>query len=104
MDTSDHEVNIKIALQPLQADGELSAEQRDELLAAMTDEVAALVLADNTAQNRLLGVSRQHAVPMVSVHARLIDDLVRQRPAGPRAGGRCRRTPRSARGRPPARD
>ena len=76
VDTSDHEVNIKIALQPLQADGQLSGEQRSELLAAMTDEVAALVLADNTAQNRLLGVSRLHAVPMASVHARLIDDLV----------------------------
>ena len=76
VDTSDHEVNIKIALQPLQIDGELSTEQRDELLAAMTDEVADLVLADNTAQNRLLSVSRQHAVPMISVHGRLIDDLV----------------------------
>ena len=31
------------------------------------------MLADNTAQNRVLGVSRHHAVPMLSVHARLID-------------------------------
>jgi glutamate dehydrogenase len=76
VDTSDHEVNIKIALQPLLAGGALSQDGRNELLTAMTDEVAELVLADNTAQNRLLGVSRAHAGPMLSVHARQIDDLV----------------------------
>ncbi|MTD13467.1 NAD-glutamate dehydrogenase [Nakamurella sp. YIM 132087] len=76
VDTSDHEVNIKIALQPALASGQLGMEERDELLASMTDEVAHLVLADNTAQNRVLGVSRHHAVPMLSVHARLIDSLV----------------------------
>ncbi len=76
VDTSDHEVNIKIALQPALAAGKVSESGRDELLAAMTEEVAQLVLADNTAQNRVLGVSRHHAVPMLSVHARLIDQLV----------------------------
>ena len=76
VDTSDHEVNIKIALQPALAAGKLSDAGRDELLASMTDEVGQLVLADNTAQNRVLGVSRHHAVPMLSVHARLIDQLV----------------------------
>ena len=76
VDTSDHEVNIKIALQPALAEGVLSAEGRDDLLASMTDGVAALVLADNTAQNRVLGVSRHHSVPMLSVHSRLIDSLV----------------------------
>ncbi|RIJ76678.1 NAD-glutamate dehydrogenase [Nakamurella silvestris] len=78
VDTSDHEVNIKIALQPLIASGELSIEDRNTFLASMTDEVARLVLADNTAQNRVLGASRQHAAPMLSVHARLIDDLCAQ--------------------------
>ena len=76
VDTSDHEVNIKIALQPALADGGLSEQGRDDLLASMTNGVAALVLADNTAQNRVLGVSRHHAVPMLSVHSRLIDALV----------------------------
>ncbi len=76
VDTSDHEVNIKIALQPALASGKLSAAGRDELLASMADEVGELVLADNRAQNRVLGVSRHHAVPMLSVHSRLIDSLV----------------------------
>ena len=49
---------------------------RDDLLVEMTDEVAALVLADNTAQNRVLGVSRRHAVPMLSVYGRLMTELV----------------------------
>ena len=75
VDTSDHEVNIKIALQPSLADGALTADGRLDLLTTMTEEVASLVLADNTAQNRLLGVSRAHAGPMLSVHARQIDQL-----------------------------
>ena len=77
VDTSDHEVNIKIALTPLVAAGELSESGRDELLARMTDEVAALVLSDNTAQNRVLGATRHHAAPMLSVYGRLIAELVR---------------------------
>lgn len=78
VDTSDHEVNIKIALQPLLADGQLKIAERDELLASMTNEVAELVLADNIAQNRVLGTTRHHAGPMATVHARLIDELVAQ--------------------------
>lgn len=76
VDTSDHEVNIKIAMQPMVASGRVTLDGRNELLAEMTDDVAELVLADNTAQNRLLGVSRHHAGAMLSVHARQIDTLV----------------------------
>jgi glutamate dehydrogenase len=54
----------------------LSEPDRNALLTEMTDDVAELVLADNKAQNRLLGVSRLHAGPMLSVHARQIDSLV----------------------------
>jgi glutamate dehydrogenase len=76
VDTSDHEVNIKIAMQPLIAGGTVTLDQRNALLAEMTDTVAELVLSDNKAQNRLLGVSRHHAAAMLSVHARQIDALV----------------------------
>ena len=76
VDTSDHEVNIKIALAPALAAGQLTRPDRDDLLERMTGDVARLVLADNVEQNRVLGVGRQHAAAMVSVHARLIDDLV----------------------------
>ncbi|GAA2817073.1 NAD-glutamate dehydrogenase [Saccharopolyspora taberi] len=77
VDCSDHEVNIKILLDHLVAEGRLGAEQRNELLAEMTDEVSDLVLADNFRQNAVLGVSRAHAGPMVSVHARQISSLER---------------------------
>jgi glutamate dehydrogenase len=75
VDCSDHEVNIKILLDQLVSAGELQREQRDELLGEMTDEVGELVLADNYRQNAVLGVSRAHAGPMVSVHQRLIAAL-----------------------------
>ena len=76
VDTSDHEVNIKIALQYRMERGDLDEPGRLALLSSMTDEVADLVLADNRGQNRVLGASRLHAPVMLSVHARLIDALV----------------------------
>ncbi|GAA0614859.1 NAD-glutamate dehydrogenase [Kutzneria viridogrisea] len=75
VDCSDHEVNIKILLDHLVTEGKLEREQRNELLAEMTDEVGELVLRDNYWQNSVLGVSRAHAAPMLSVHARLVADL-----------------------------
>ncbi|NUT93723.1 MAG: NAD-glutamate dehydrogenase [Saccharothrix sp.] len=75
VDCSDHEVNIKILLDELVREGRLDQQQRNELLGQMTDEVGDLVLADNYSQNQVLGVSRAHAAPMLSVHARLVADL-----------------------------
>ncbi|WP_370947702.1 NAD-glutamate dehydrogenase [Amycolatopsis sp. cg5] len=75
VDCSDHEVNIKILLDHLVMAGELDHEQRNELLGEMTDEVGALVLADNYRQNAVLGVSRAHNGPMLSVHERQVAAL-----------------------------
>jgi glutamate dehydrogenase len=75
VDCSDHEVNIKILLDRLIDNGALAAPERNPLLARMTDEVAELVLADDYSQNEVLGVGRAHAVPMLSVHSRLVDYL-----------------------------
>jgi glutamate dehydrogenase len=75
VDCSDHEVNIKILLDHLVREGSLEQQQRNEVLGEMTDEVGELVLADNYSQNNVLGVSRAHAAPMLSVHARLVADL-----------------------------
>lgn len=75
VDTSDHEVNIKILLQPLVASGALEAEARMALLASMTDEVAQHVLADNYMQNVMLGVGRASAAGLVGVHRRMISEL-----------------------------
>lgn len=57
VDTSDHEVNIKILLADEMASGRLGRAERDELLASMTDEVAQLVLAHNLDQNLALSNS-----------------------------------------------
>jgi glutamate dehydrogenase len=52
VDTSDHEVNIKILL--ASATNPVSGAERRELLASMTDEVATLVLSHNFDQNLAL--------------------------------------------------
>ncbi|GGQ38613.1 NAD-glutamate dehydrogenase [Couchioplanes azureus] len=72
VDCSDHEVNIKILLGGAVTDGELTLPERDELLAAMTDEVAALVLRDNYEQATALGNARQQAHSLLPVHRRML--------------------------------
>jgi glutamate dehydrogenase len=75
VDCSDHEVNIKILLDQLVRDGELTVKQRNELLVEMTDEVARLVLDDNRAQTLALMIARTQSLSMVNVHARYLDTL-----------------------------
>ncbi|MCL8025682.1 NAD-glutamate dehydrogenase [Nocardioides bruguierae] len=83
VDTSDHEVNIKILLDRVVADGDLTGKQRNQLLAQMTDEVASLVLRDNREQNLALANSLLGAPALVNVHEdqmlRLEDDGVLSR-------------------------
>ena len=68
VDTSDHEVNIKILLAPEQASGRLSADDRAALLASMTDEVAGLVLAHNVDQNVALSTEQAIGWSMTPAH------------------------------------
>ena len=75
VDTSDHEVNLKILLDRVVVDGDLTTKQRNGLLAAMTDEVADLVLNDNVAQNRALVNAVSLAPAMIDVHARYLTHL-----------------------------
>jgi glutamate dehydrogenase len=75
VDCSDHEVNIKIALAGLVANGDLSSVDRNALLEEMTDEVAELVLDDNRAQTLALMIARTQSLPMVNAHARYLDAL-----------------------------
>ena len=77
MDTSDHEVNIKILLDRPVRGGQLTMQQRDELLQEMTDEVAALVLPHNYSQNVVLAAARAQASSMLHVHARYLRKLER---------------------------
>ncbi len=75
VDTSDHEVNLKILLDQVVRDGELTTKHRNEVLARMTDDVAAHVLRDNIDQNRLLVNSLAGASSMLELHARYIGHL-----------------------------
>jgi glutamate dehydrogenase len=75
VDCSDHEVNIKILLGAVVAEGAMSLEQRNELLIEMTGEVGELVLDDNRAQTLALAIARRQALPMVNVHARYLHVL-----------------------------
>jgi len=78
VDTSDHEVNIKILLDEVVRDGELTTADRDVLLQEMTSEVGNLVLAHNYLQNRALAAARAQAAQMLHVHARYIRKLERE--------------------------
>ncbi|MFP5416033.1 MAG: NAD-glutamate dehydrogenase, partial [Actinomycetes bacterium] len=77
VDTSDHEVNIKIALNRVVEAGELDAGGRAALLGEMTDEVAVAVLTDNHAQNAVLAVESTSARSLLDAHARFLRALER---------------------------
>ncbi|MEV0581980.1 NAD-glutamate dehydrogenase [Nonomuraea sp. NPDC050310] len=78
VDTSDHEVNIKILLDEVVRDGELTDKQRNQVFREMTDEVAQLVLRDNYAQNVVLAAARAQSVEMLHIHARYLRKLERE--------------------------
>lgn len=65
---SDREVNIKIPLNKLMAEGRLSREQRDPLLVACTDDVARFVLRDNYVQSGCISLQSQDALLHLDEH------------------------------------
>ena len=77
VDCSDHEVNIKILLGLVVADGEMTEKQRNKLLAEMTDEVGLLVLKDNYAQPQALSIAKRYVAEMLDAEARLMRWLER---------------------------
>ena len=78
VDCSDHEVNIKILLGQVVADGEMTGKQRDRLLAEMTDEVADLVLRDNYLQTQALTLHQDSAAAALEEDAWFMRLLERQ--------------------------
>ncbi|MDX2647109.1 NAD-glutamate dehydrogenase [Streptomyces sp. PA03-1a] len=77
VDASDHEVNIKILVNAVVADGDLTVKQRNSLLAQMTDEVGALVLRNNYAQNVALANGMAQSASLLHAHQRYLRRLVR---------------------------
>ncbi|WP_369204835.1 NAD-glutamate dehydrogenase [Streptomyces sp. PU-14G] len=78
VDTSDHEVNIKVLLNSVVADGDMTVKQRNKLLAQMTDEVGELVLRNNYAQNAALSNSLAQAPSLLLASQRQMRRLAKE--------------------------
>ncbi|NKB46947.1 MAG: NAD-glutamate dehydrogenase, partial [Legionellales bacterium] len=78
VDCSDHEVNIKILLNDLVEQGDMTHKQRNRLLADMTEEVAELVLEDNYKQTQAISLAAAHAAKNIALHIRYINHLEQQ--------------------------
>lgn len=77
VDSSDHEVNIKILTGAVERAGKLDREARNTLLASMTDEVAHKVLAHNYDQTLALSLQEATAVADLDAHGRFMSRLER---------------------------
>ncbi|WP_346799210.1 NAD-glutamate dehydrogenase [Halomonas sp. Bachu 37] len=72
---SDHEVNIKILLDEVVKRGDMTDKQRNQLLAEMTEEVAALVILDNYRQTQALDLSQLLSFQGIGPYRRFISEL-----------------------------
>ncbi len=75
VDTSDHEVNIKILLGDAVQRGELTEEARNEQLRVMTNEVGQLVLWDNYRQNQAITLMEHQSIKRLGSMAHFIRTL-----------------------------
>jgi glutamate dehydrogenase len=78
VNTSDVEVNLKIALARPERDGRLSQNDRNSLLAAMTDEVGTLVLRNNYLQTLALSLAERKGLAETGFLTRLMQSLERR--------------------------
>lgn len=75
---SDSEVNIKILLNGLVAEGDLTRKQRDELLYSMTDEVSELVLKDCYRQTHTISITQSKGTSTLKEKIRFIHALEKE--------------------------
>ena len=73
VDCSDHEVNIKIALNTVVASGAMTMDARNTLLTAMTDDVSAHVLEDNRLQTLALSIAEAGGTAALPSYLHLIE-------------------------------
>jgi glutamate dehydrogenase len=80
VDSSDHEVNIKILMNAIMRNKKyaMDVKKRDKLLASMTDEVASLVLRNNYQQSQAISLMELQAPDMLVEQAALITELERK--------------------------
>ena len=77
VDTSDHEVNIKILVDAAVTAGDLTVKQRNKLLHETTSAVAELVLADNYLQGLALTLAEAQGAERLDQQLRVIRALER---------------------------
>ena len=75
--SSDREVNIKIPLNAMLAEGSLQRAERDPLLAEMTGDLAAAVLRDSYVQSLAISLLERDAASRLDEHANLMRTLER---------------------------
>ena len=77
VDTSDHEVNIKILMTDILSNPKqkMDRNSRDKLLTEMTDDVAALVLNDNYQQTQAISLLEMQATDLMMEHASFMQSL-----------------------------
>ena len=75
VNTSDLEVNIKVALSPLEGAGLLGPAARNSLLASMTDEVGRLVLRNNYVQTLSLSLAERRGAADLGFLSRMMQAM-----------------------------
>jgi glutamate dehydrogenase len=77
VDCSDHEVNLKILLNTIVANGDMTNKQRNLMLANMTDSIAKLVLKNNYLQTQAISIPGYMSFQLLDLHSRFIRHLER---------------------------
>ncbi|ROT99232.1 NAD-glutamate dehydrogenase [Marinobacter sp. R17] len=75
VDCSDHEVNMKILLNRVVANGDLTEKQRNNMLEKMTDDVSELVLLNNYRQTQALSIANTDTTTRLEEYRRLMNTL-----------------------------
>ncbi|MGL5394072.1 MAG: NAD-glutamate dehydrogenase, partial [Shewanella sp.] len=78
VDCSDNEVNIKILLNAMVTEGELTLKQRNRLLEEMTEEVGEIVLQDCKDQTRTISVTQVRGAEQLKEQIRFIQYLEKE--------------------------
>jgi glutamate dehydrogenase len=73
VDCSDHEVNIKILLDGIVSEGDLTQKQRNKQLSDMTETVSGLVLSNNYKQTQAISLAEQQSLPRANEFRRFIN-------------------------------
>lgn len=75
VDCSDHEVNIKILLNQVVDNGDMTVKQRNRLLEDMTAEVSELVLQNNYRQVQAISMAESRSLESMSEYQRYISHM-----------------------------